>query len=190
MALRGRSLTRSSRRSRIYGLGRLVRSLRPHCDKQGWALFISLQKELRAGSTIYGASPVKTTMTGKDGRTPQSRRKRPTREWRLHVHNLTHEHSARSLRRAETCRTDYPNSDENISKKADIPQAPLDRLDFNVDNMCRLRRPRRRPPLDELIMVNATTWDVADEINHRFGWTPQRRLPRPHRRAHQPPAWV
>ena len=22
---------------------------------------------------------------------------------------------------------------------------------------------------DELIMVNATTWDVADEINHRFG---------------------
>ena len=65
-------------------------------------------------------------------------------------------------------------SDENISKSvADIPQAPLwIGLDFNVDNMSAVFGVRVGDDLhifDELVMVNATTWDMADEINHRFG---------------------
>ena len=64
-------------------------------------------------------------------------------------------------------------SDENISKSAnDIPQLPLwIGLDFNVDNMSAVFGIRVEDELhifDELIMVNATTWDIADEINHRF----------------------
>ena len=65
-------------------------------------------------------------------------------------------------------------SDENIDKTAqDIPQLPLwIGLDFNVDNMSAVFGIRVGEDLhifDELIMTNATTWDVADEINHRFG---------------------
>ena len=64
-------------------------------------------------------------------------------------------------------------SDDNISKTVtDIPQLPLwIGLDFNVDNMSAVFGIRVDDELhifDELIMTNATTWDVADEINHRF----------------------
>ena len=64
-------------------------------------------------------------------------------------------------------------SEENISTTAqDIPQLPLwVGLDFNVDNMSAVFGVRVDEDLhifDELIMTNATTWDVADEINHRY----------------------
>ena len=64
-------------------------------------------------------------------------------------------------------------SDDNISKTVtDIPQLPLwIGLDFNVDNMSAvfgIRVDEELHIFDELIMTNATTWDVADEINHRF----------------------
>ena len=67
-------------------------------------------------------------------------------------------------------------SEENISTTAiDIPQLPLwIGLDFNVDNMSAVFGIRVGEDLhifDELVMTNATTWDVADEINHRFGLT-------------------
>ena len=65
-------------------------------------------------------------------------------------------------------------SDANISRSAvDIPQLPLwVGLDFNVDNMSAVFGIKVGDDLhifDELVMVNATTWDMADEINHRFG---------------------
>ena len=65
-------------------------------------------------------------------------------------------------------------SEENINKTIeDIPQLPLFiGLDFNVDNMSAVFGVRVGDDLhvfDELIMVNATTWDIADEINHRYG---------------------
>ena len=65
-------------------------------------------------------------------------------------------------------------SEENISKTVqDIPQIPLYiGLDFNVDNMsavCGVRVGDDLHIFREIIMVNATTWDIADEINHIFG---------------------
>ncbi len=65
-------------------------------------------------------------------------------------------------------------SDANISKKViDIPQIPLwIGLDFNVDNMsavCGIRVGDDLHIFHEILLVNATTWDMADEINHHFG---------------------
>lgn len=65
-------------------------------------------------------------------------------------------------------------SEENIDKKAiDIPQLPLwVGLDFNVDNMsavCGVRVGDDLHIFHEILLVNATTWEMADELNHRFG---------------------
>ena len=65
-------------------------------------------------------------------------------------------------------------SEENIDKKViDIPQIPLwVGLDFNVDNMsavCGIRVGDDLHIFHEIILVNATTWDMADELNHHFG---------------------
>ena len=64
-------------------------------------------------------------------------------------------------------------SEDNISKSVeDIKQLPLwIGLDFNVDNMSAVFGVRVADELhifDELIMTNATTWEIADEINHRY----------------------
>ena len=65
-------------------------------------------------------------------------------------------------------------SEENICKSVtDIEQLPLwIGLDFNVDNMSAVFGVRVADELHifgELIMTNATTWEIADEINHKFG---------------------
>ena len=65
-------------------------------------------------------------------------------------------------------------SEENISKDAeDIAKLPLwVGLDFNVDNMsavCGVRVGDELHIFKEILMVNATTWDMADELIHHFG---------------------
>ena len=67
-------------------------------------------------------------------------------------------------------------SEENIDKTVkDIPDLTLYLgLDFNVDNMscvCAVKVDDELHIFDEVMMVNATTWDMADELNHRFGLT-------------------
>ena len=136
-------------------------------------------------------------MTGNAGATQPSR-KRTTRGGGGCTCTTTR-HSARNLRRASrTVGLVAINfSDDNISKQVtDIPQIPLwIGLDFNVDNMSTVFGIRVGEDLhifDELIMTNATTWDVADEINHRFGLERKGRFPRPRRhpqnrgRPHRP----
>ena len=65
-------------------------------------------------------------------------------------------------------------SEENIDKTiTDIPQLPLwVGLDFNVDNMsavCGIRVGEELHIFKEILMVNATTWEMADELIHHFG---------------------
>ena len=188
MALRGRSLSGCVLDEAAFmDSGVWFEVLRPAlADKQGWALFISTPEGTASWFYIYGASPVKKTMTGNAGPIQPSRGETShQRRWRLHVHNLTQEHSAQEFEAS------FENlsglvainfSDENISKTAeDIPQLPLwIGLDFNVDNMSAVFGIRVGEDLhifDELIMTNATTWDVADEINHRFGLTRKKTSP-------------
>ena len=78
-------------------------------------------------------------------------------------------------------------SDENISKSVtDIPQLPLwIGLDFNVDNMSAvfgIRVDEELHIFDELIMVNATTWDVRRRNKPPLHPGAQKTFPRPHRR--------
>jgi len=65
-------------------------------------------------------------------------------------------------------------SEDNISKDVkDIPELTLYLgLDFNVDNMscvCGVRVEDELHIFDEIIMVNATTWEIADHLNSKFG---------------------
>ena len=65
-------------------------------------------------------------------------------------------------------------SEENIDKSVkDIPELTLYLgLDFNVDNMsciCAVRVDDELHVFDEIIMVNATTWEMADHLNSKFG---------------------
>ncbi len=65
-------------------------------------------------------------------------------------------------------------NEENIDKTVcDIPKLPLYLgLDFNVDNMsvvCAIRYEDELHIFDEILMVNATTWEIADLINTKFG---------------------
>ena len=65
-------------------------------------------------------------------------------------------------------------SEENIDKTiTDNPQLPLwVGLDFNVDNMsavCGIRVGEELHIFKEILMVNATTWEMADELIHHFG---------------------
>ena len=65
-------------------------------------------------------------------------------------------------------------SEENISKEVkDISALTVYLgLYFNVDAMscvCAVKVDEELHIFDEINMVNATTWDMADEINHRFG---------------------
>jgi hypothetical protein len=65
-------------------------------------------------------------------------------------------------------------SEDNISKDVkDIPELTLYLgLDFNVDNMscvCAVRVEDELHIFDEIVMVNATTWEIADHLNTKFG---------------------
>jgi hypothetical protein len=65
-------------------------------------------------------------------------------------------------------------SEDNISKDVkDIPELTLYLgLDFNVDNMscvCGVRVEDELHIFDEIVMVNATTWEIADHLNSKFG---------------------
>ena len=179
MALRGRSLSgcvldEAAFMDSGYGL-KCSDQLSP-TNKDGPSLS-PLPKAPPAGSTTFGVSLERKTMTGKGGPTQPSRGEMfHPRRWRLHVHNLTQEHSARNLRPASKTSADWSPSTSpkktSPNQSADIPQLPLwIGLDFNVDNMSAvfgIRVDEELHIFDELIMVNATTWDMADEINHRF----------------------
>ena len=65
-------------------------------------------------------------------------------------------------------------SEENIDKTIrDIPELTLYLgLDFNVDNMscvCAVRVEDELHIFDEIVMVNSTTWEIAEHINEKFG---------------------
>ena len=81
MALRGRSLSGCVLDEAAFmDSGVWFEVLRPAlADKQGWALFISTPKAPPAGSTTFGVSLERTTMTGNAGPIQPSRGKRTTR---------------------------------------------------------------------------------------------------------------
>ena len=116
MALRGRSLSGVVLDEAAFmDPGVWFEVLRPAlADKQGWALFISTPKAPHHGFTTSGTTRKKTVaLTGSAGATPPSKAETsPQMKWRLHVHNLTQEHSAKNLRRPS--RT-YPASSPSIS---------------------------------------------------------------------------
>ena len=182
MALRGRSLSGCVLDEAAFmDSGVWFEVLRPAlADKQGWALFISTPEG--TASWFYDL----WCFAGEDDN-----------DWKrwsyttIEGGNVPAEEveAARAQLDPRTFRQEFEASfenlsglvainfsDENISKTVeDIPQLPLwIGLDFNVDNMSAVFGIRVGEDLhifDELIMTNATTWDVADEINHRFGLT-------------------
>ena len=179
MALRGRSLSGCVLDEAAFmDSGVWFEVLRPAlADKQGWALFISTPEG--TASWFYDL----WCFAGEDDN-----------DWKrwsyttIEGGNVPPEEveAARAQLDPRTFRQEFEASfenlsglvainfsEENISKSVqDIPQLPLwIGLDFNVDNMAvvfGIRVDEELHIFDEISMVNATTWDMADEINHRF----------------------
>ena len=180
MALRGRSLSGCVLDEAAFmDAGVWFEVLRPAlADKQGWALFISTPEG--TASWFYDlwcyagevANDWKrwsyTTIEG--GNVPPEEVE-----------------AARSQLDPRTFRQEFEASFENLSglvainfseanitpTAEDIPKLPLwVGLDFNVDNMsavCGIRVGEELHIFKELLLVNATTWDIADELIHHFG---------------------
>ena len=180
MALRGRSLSGCVLDEAAFmDAGVWFEVLRPAlADKQGWALFISTPEG--TASWFYDlwcyAGEVAndwqrwsyTTIEG--GNVPPEEVE-----------------AARSQLDPRTFRQEFEASFENLSglvainfseanitpSAEDIPKLPLwVGLDFNVDNMsavCGVRVGEELHIFKELLLVNATTWDMADELIHHFG---------------------
>ena len=180
MALRGRSLSGCVLDEAAFmDAGVWFEVLRPAlADKQGWALFISTPEG--TASWFYDlwcyagevANDWKrwsyTTIEG--GNVPPEEVE-----------------AARSQLDPRTFRQEFEASFENLSglvainfseanitpTAEDIPKLPLwVGLDFNVDNMsavCGIRVGEELHIFKELLLVNATTWDMADELIHHFG---------------------
>ena len=180
MALRGRSLSGCVLDEAAFmDAGVWFEVLRPAlADKQGWALFISTPEG--TASWFYDlwcyAGEVAndwqrwsyTTIEG--GNVPPEEVE-----------------AARSQLDPRTFRQEFEASFENLSglvainfseanitpTAEDIPKLPLwVGLDFNVDNMsavCGVRVGEELHIFKELLLVNATTWDMADELIHHFG---------------------
>ena len=179
MALRGRSLSGCVLDEAAFmDAGVWFEVLRPAlADKQGWALFISTPEGTAswfydlwcyAGEVEHGWKRWSyTTIDG--GNVPPEEVE-----------------AARSQLDPRTFRQEFEASFENLSglvainfseanitpTAEDIPKLPLwVGLDFNVDNMsavCGVRVGDELHIFKEILMVNATTWDMADELIHHF----------------------
>ena len=154
--------------------------LRPAlADKQGWALFISTPEGTASwfyDLWNYAAEPESndwdrwsyTTIQG--GNVPPEEVE--AARGQLDPRTFRQEFEASFENLSGLVAINF--SEENISTTAiDIPQLPLwIGLDFNVDNMsavCGVRVGDDLHIFHEILMVNATTWDIADELNHHFG---------------------
>ena len=154
--------------------------LRPAlADKQGWALFISTPEGTASwfyDLWNYAAEPEShdwdrwsyTTIQG--GNVPAEEVE--AARGQLDPRTFRQEFEASFENLSGLVAINF--SEENISTIAvDIPQLPLwVGLDFNVDNMsavCGVRVGDDLHIFHEILMVNATTWDMADELNHHFG---------------------
>jgi len=179
MALRGRSLSGCVLDEAAFmDAGVWFEVLRPAlADKQGWALFISTPEGTAswfydlwcyAGEVEHGWKRWSyTTIDG--GNVPPEEVE-----------------AARTQLDPRTFRQEFEASFENLSglvainfnesnitpTAEDIPKLPLwVGLDFNVDNMsavCGVRVGDELHIFKEILMVNATTWDMADELIHHF----------------------
>lgn len=180
MALRGRSLSGCVLDEAAFMDSAVwFEVLRPSlADKQGWALFISTPEG--TASWFYdlylyaGASDNNwarwsyTTIQG--GNVPPAEVEAARAQ--LDPRTFRQEFEASFENLSGLVAINF--SEENIDKKViDIPQIPLwVGLDFNVDNMsavCGIRVGDDLHIFHEIILVNATTWDMADELNHHFG---------------------
>jgi hypothetical protein len=154
--------------------------LRPAlADKQGWALFISTPEGTASwfyDLWNYAAEPESTDWdrwsytTIQGGNVPAEEVE--AARGQLDPRTFRQEFEASFENLSGLVAINF--SEENISTTAiDIPQLPLwIGLDFNVDNMsavCGVRVGDDLHIFHEILMVNATTWDMADELNHRFG---------------------
>lgn len=155
--------------------------LRPAlADKQGWALFISTPDG--TASWFYDL----WCYAAEDGASHGWRRWCYTT---IEGGNVPAEEveAARSQLDPRTFRQEFEASFENLSglvavnfgednidkSVKDIPELTLLLgLDFNVDNMscvCAVRVEDELHIFDEIVMVNATTWEIADHLNSKFG---------------------
>jgi hypothetical protein len=181
MALRGRSLGGVVLDEAAFmDSGVWFEVLRPAlADKQGWALFISTPEGTASwfyDLWNYAAEPESTDWdrwsytTIEGGNVPPEEVE--AARGQLDPRTFRQEFEASFENLSGLVAINF--SEENISTIAvDIPQLPLwVGLDFNVDNMsavCGVRVGDDLHIFHEILMVNATTWDIADEINHRFG---------------------
>ena len=181
MALRGRSLGGVVLDEAAFmDSGVWFEVLRPAlADKQGWALFISTPEGTASwfyDLWNYAAEPESTDWdrwsytTIEGGNVPPEEVEAARSQ--LDPRTFRQEFEASFENLSGLVAINF--SEENISTIAvDIPQLPLwVGLDFNVDNMsavCGVRVGDDLHIFHEILMVNATTWDIADEINHRFG---------------------
>jgi hypothetical protein len=181
MALRGRSLGGVVLDEAAFmDSGVWFEVLRPAlADKQGWALFISTPEGTASwfyDLWNYAAEPEShdwdrwsyTTIEG--GNVPAEEVE--AARGQLDPRTFRQEFEASFENLSGLVAINF--SEENISTIAeDIPQLPLwVGLDFNVDNMsavCGVRVGDDLHIFHEILMVNATTWDMADELNHHFG---------------------
>ena len=154
--------------------------LRPAlADKQGWALFISTPEGTASwfyDLWNYAAEPESTDWDRWSYTTIQGGNVPPEEveaaRGQLDPRTFRQEFEASFENLSGLVAINF--SEENISTIAvDIPQLPLwVGLDFNVDNMsavCGVRVGDDLHIFHEILMVNATTWDMADELNHHFG---------------------
>ena len=181
MALRGRSLSGVVLDEAAFmDSGVWFEVLRPAlADKQGWALFISTPEG--TASWFYDLwCYVEEDESG---------------DWKrwsyttIEGGNVPPEEveAARSQLDPRTFRQEFEASFENLSGLVavnfsednidktvkDIPELTLYLgLDFNVDNMscvCAVKVDDELHIFDEILMVNSTTWDMADHLNDKFG---------------------
>ena len=174
MALRGRSLSGVVLDDAFMDSGVWFEVLRPAlADKQGWALFISTPGAPPRGSWLYICGRRGQRLEALVCTTIQ------VETFQEEVEAARAQLDPRTFRQFEASRNlsglvAINFSDENISKEAeDIKKLPLwIGLDFNVENMsavCGVRVGDELHIFKEILMVNATTWDMADELIHQFG---------------------
>ena len=180
MALRGRSLSGVVLDEAAFMDSAVwFEVLRPAlADKQGWALFISTPAGTASWfydlwcyceedtnewhrwsyTTIEGGNvPAEEIEAARDQLDPRTFRQ----EFEASFENLS-----------GLVATNF--SEANIDKTVcDVPSATvLIGLDFNVDNLsavCAVKIDDELHIFDEIVMVNATTWEIADRLNEKFG---------------------
>ena len=180
MALRGRSLSGCVLDEAAFmDAGVWFEVLRPAlADKQGWALFISTPEGTAswfydlwcyAGEVEHGWKRWSyTTIDG--GNVPPEEVEAARTQLDPRTFRQEFEASFENLSGLVAINFTEANIDKTVT---DIPQLPLwVGLDFNVDNMsavCGIRVGEELHIFKEILLVNATTWDMADELTHHFG---------------------